>query len=190
MSEHSLVQFFADAGLSYQGMVDTSATLIPPIVATAVRGCSIADGLQWESVDRDDRMLVAKSNAAWHLLSRQVGLFSGSSDEFLVAVDLRRVSGEDLFWWARVQLGSSWDITGSSASLNLLGYPPGYPQFVMLSGDGDTIVLGDTGQTAVQFLALSNPRDVGHIRRYAEADMESQKTDEFTKNAIRRWLAG
>lgn len=175
-------QRLADGGLELVEFVDPKAPLIPPTLATAaISFPRDSEQRQHSTVEIGSADLVERANKGWYKLATEGGLV-GADREFLVGVER---SGE--WWWARVRLADSWDVMGRG-SAGILGNGEGCPGFVMMSLDGDVIMLGDVWQTEIGVVLVRHTSTNEGLRQYASQKAGSPLTPEYEKAAIRRWL--
>lgn len=194
MQEAELAEGLAAAGLTYLGMVEPSAPLIPPRLA-AFANSAAADGNEWAaSVESDAPDLRERFNHEWYMLAADQGLFSRENPEFLlaVAVAVEDEGGESehrASWWARVALRAEWDLAGAGAAAQVTGCGWGHPEFVMLSLDGNVIVRGSQGERWTDVVCLRDPHRIRSLREMGARMTDSRSIPRETREAIARWLA-
>lgn len=183
MNEAELTASLAAAGLTFLGMVELSAPLMPPTLANLATGYPPEGELPGGVfVELNDPQLLDKANVGWYECSLDVGLFN-QEREFLVAVECE----DDLWWWARVKLTEPWDIMGAGAA-GALGVRRGLPRFVMMSLDGNSVVCGTDWESSIGCI-LARPRLSQRLRDFAEEWSGFDSTSEFDRTATQRWLA-
>ncbi|WP_367044198.1 hypothetical protein [Streptomyces sp. Je 1-332] len=188
MQETQLARSLAKAGLTYLGMIDSLAPLIPPNLASFVNSTAADGHCAAVGLENVAPNLVESFNGEWHRLCLSEGLFPSSKPEFLLAVNEGKSDPSNALWWARVALETEWDLAGAGAAAGVTGNGQGRPEFVMLSGDGNVIARGSTGEQYTDCVLLRNPHRVQKIRELG-ADM-AHWTDLplSTRDAVARWL--
>ncbi|OMI40910.1 hypothetical protein SPAR_03601 [Streptomyces sparsogenes DSM 40356] len=188
MQEAELAQGLAAAGLTYLGMVEPSAPLIPPRLA-AFANSAAAEGEEWAaSVESDAPDFQERFNHEWYMLAADQGLFSREDPQFLFA-SAEPESGHGASWWARVALRAEWDLAGAGAAAQVTGCGWGHPEFVMLSLDGNVIVRGSQGEKWTDVVCLRNPHRIRSLREMGARMTDSGSIPRETREAIARWLA-
>ncbi|MFF1542222.1 hypothetical protein [Streptomyces sp. NPDC058291] len=186
MEEAELAASLADAGLLWCA-VEGAGGALPVAAAWLATSCRREDGRRDETVARDDPRLIEKANEAWFRLAVDHGFFGGDR-EFLLGVNYADDDSAPILRWARVRLSQEWDIMGAGAASGVLGSAAGFPEFAMLSLDGDVILRGTTWQRSVGSLVVPHPHRVKIIRDYVVRRSANPRTSAAERAEGEAWL--
>ncbi|MFI1257246.1 hypothetical protein ACH4U6_26170 [Streptomyces netropsis] len=182
---HSL----AASGLRLCG-IEEPGTHLPTWGAWVATGCRPDEGRRDVVVTKDDPDFLDSANSAWFRLAEDEGLFD-ENGEFLLAVPGGPGDKASRMQWARVKLMDSWDIFAnrSDADSELFG-AEGFPEFVMLSTDGNLVLRATTwGNGSIGLVVLPHPRRMETISRYVERRSANPKTPPHERAEGTNWLS-
>jgi hypothetical protein len=186
VKEAEFAASLARAGLQWCAAEGADGTL-PVAAAWLATSCRREDGRRDETVRRDDPRLIEKANDGWFRLALDYG-FLGDDREFLLGVNRADDNSEPILRWARVRLLQEWDIMGSGAATGVLGSAAGFPEFAMLSLDGNVILRGTTWQESVGSLVVPHPHRVKIIRDYVVRRSANPRTSAAERAEGEAWL--
>lgn len=188
MREADVMKALAAAGLNYLGMADESELLMPPEVA-ALAASVPTGGQDWAvSVENDAPDFREQFNHGWYMLCADQGLFDRMRPQFYIAVPILSHEFPGALWWAQVQLQTEWDLAGAGAETHVTGRGWGYPEFVMLSLDGDLVVQGARGEVWTDVVCLHRPQHIQSFRDMALQLADGRSTSSWTRSSATHWL--
>ncbi|MEH0581602.1 MULTISPECIES: hypothetical protein [Streptomyces] len=186
MEEAEFAASLLDAGLQWCA-AEAGGGALPVTAAWLATSCRREDGRRDETVRRDDPQLIEKANDGWFRLARDHG-FLGEDREFLLGVNHADDESVPILRWARVRLLQEWDIMGAGAATGILGSAAGFPEFAMLSLDGNVILRGTVWQETIGSLLVPDPHRVKIIRDYVERRSANPRTPAAERAEGEAWL--
>jgi hypothetical protein len=186
VEEAELAASLSGAGLQWCAAEGPGGTL-PVAAAWLATSCRREDGRRDETVRRGDPQLIEKANDGWFRLALDHG-FLGDDREFLLGVNYADDDSVPILRWARVRLLEEWDIMGAGAATGILGSAAGFPEFAMLSLDGNVILRGTTWQDSIGSLVVPDPHRVKIIRDYVVRRSANSRTPAAERAEGETWL--
>ncbi|MDT0453794.1 hypothetical protein [Streptomyces hesseae] len=184
-----IAQALAASGLRMHA-VEEPGNRMPVWAARLASHCRHNEGRRDFVINRSDPGFLEAANSAWFRLANDEGLFDRKG-EFLLAVNRAEWDDElsDMVW-VRVGLMDEWDIfrSHSDSYPDIFGYE-GYPEFVMLSTDGNLVLQAtnwDNGSMGL--VLLSRPHRSATIREYAQRRKSNPSIPESRRIDGINWL--